>query len=107
MVGRAFSLPRPLAGVFFLGQTCRINPVYPCSLGGSMHPRFRVRVLLLAAAALPIFSLAQDAWPTYNGDFSGRRFSPLTEINASNIGSLSLAWFYRVNNIAAQRGVGN
>ena len=31
---------------------------------------------------------AIDAWPTYNGDYSGRRFSPLTEINAANVGSL-------------------
>src|SRR3954465_7873533 len=36
-----------------------------------------------------------DSWPTYNGDFSGRRFSPLTKINDRNIGSLSLAWVYR------------
>ena len=50
---------------------------------------------------------ATDTWPTYNGDYSGRRFSPLTEINAANIGSLSLAWFYRIANVGAQRGVGN
>src|SRR5882757_6873463 len=37
------------------------------------------------------------SWPTYNGDYSGRRFSPLTKINATNIGSLSLAWVYRMN----------
>jgi len=24
---------------------------------------------------------ATDAWPTYNGDYSGRRFSTLTQIN--------------------------
>jgi alcohol dehydrogenase (cytochrome c) len=38
-----------------------------------------------------------DSWPTYNGDYSGRRFSTLTKVNAQNIGSLSLAWVYRVN----------
>ena len=26
-----------------------------------------------------------DAWPTYNGDYSGRRFSTLTQINQSNV----------------------
>ena len=36
-------------------------------------------------------------WPTYNGDYSGRRYSPLTKLNASNIDSLSLAWVYRAN----------
>ena len=38
-----------------------------------------------------------DSWPTYNGDYSGRRFSPLTRISAANVGALSLAWMYRIN----------
>ena len=38
-----------------------------------------------------------DSWPTYNGDYSGRRFSTLTKVNANNIGALSLAWVYRLN----------
>ena len=35
-----------------------------------------------------------DAWPTYNGDYSGRRFSPLTQINQSTIKTLNLAWVH-------------
>ncbi len=42
-----------------------------------------------------------DSWPMYNGDYSGRRFSTLTKINDKNIGSLSLAWIYRVNTAGA------
>ena len=38
-----------------------------------------------------------DSWPTYNGDYSGRRFSTLSKINAQNIGSLSLAWVHRLD----------
>src|SRR5882757_3069903 len=38
-----------------------------------------------------------EAWPTYNGDYSGRRFSPLSQINPSNIKNLNLAWIYRAN----------
>jgi alcohol dehydrogenase (cytochrome c) len=38
-----------------------------------------------------------DTWPTYHGDYSGRRFSTLSKINATNITSLSLAWVYREN----------
>src|SRR3954453_19133258 len=38
-----------------------------------------------------------DSWPTYNGDYSGRRFSTLSKINTENIGSLSLAWVYRLD----------
>jgi acido-empty-quinoprotein group A len=39
---------------------------------------------------------AVDAWPTYNGDYSGRRFSPLKQINQSTVKSLSLAWVRRI-----------
>ena len=38
-----------------------------------------------------------DTWPMYNGDYSGRRFSPLAKINTSNVDSLSLAWVYRIS----------
>src|SRR5215475_11767939 len=63
----------------------------------------------IAALLLPIAAFTQQSgsWPTYNGDFSGRRYSPLTAINSTNIGRLSLAWFYRINAVGAQRGVGN
>ena len=37
---------------------------------------------------------APTSWPTYNGDYSGRRFSPLTKITPSNVKHLSLAWIY-------------
>jgi alcohol dehydrogenase (cytochrome c) len=48
-----------------------------------------------------------DSWPTYNGDYSGRRFSPLAEIQASNLQRLSLAWSYRITVPGgALRGVG-
>jgi acido-empty-quinoprotein group A len=47
-----------------------------------------------------------DTWPTYNGDYSGRRFSPLTKINDSNVKSLSLAWTYRVVVASAASGGG-
>lgn len=40
---------------------------------------------------------ATDTWPTYNGDYSGRRFSTLDQINASNVHSLTLAWVYRTH----------
>jgi acido-empty-quinoprotein group A len=38
---------------------------------------------------------ATDTWPTYNGDYSGARFSTLDQINAGNIASLTLAWAFR------------
>jgi acido-empty-quinoprotein group A len=38
-----------------------------------------------------------DTWPTYNGDYTGRRYSPLKQINSSNIKSLTLAWAFQAN----------
>ncbi len=38
-----------------------------------------------------------DTWSTYNGDYSGRRHSPLKQINASNVGSLTLAWVFQTH----------
>src|SRR5258706_12114373 len=47
-----------------------------------------------------------DTWPTYNGDYSGRRYSTLKQINAENIGSLAVNWMFRAN-VGPQRGIGN
>ncbi len=44
-----------------------------------------------------LFKAPTDSWPSFNGDYSGRRFSPLTSITAANVASLSLAWVYRIN----------
>src|ERR1700733_11308902 len=35
-----------------------------------------------------------DSWPTYNGDYSGRRFSQLKQINQLNVKGMTLAWIY-------------
>ena len=65
-----------------------------------------VMALLLAAVSLAsqggvppakLRNPGTDSWPTYNGDYSGRRFSTLTSITDRNVGALSLAWMYRPN----------
>ncbi len=79
---------------------------------------FRYPLLLWTLTALPALSTAQVTaadfrqsapsreWPTYNGDYSGRRFSPLTRIAPSNIGSLAVTWMHRITVTGAMRGVG-
>jgi alcohol dehydrogenase (cytochrome c) len=44
---------------------------------------------------------ATDAWPTYHGDYSGKRYSTLDQINRSNVGTLTLAWSFRALATAA------
>ena len=35
-------------------------------------------------------------WTTYNGSYSGNRYSPLDQINTSNVKDLSLAWLFPI-----------
>jgi alcohol dehydrogenase (cytochrome c) len=37
-------------------------------------------------------------WLAYNGDYSGRRFSPLAQINASNVNRLRAEWIFHAQN---------
>jgi acido-empty-quinoprotein group A len=68
-------------------------------------------LLLFSLTLWPRFVLAQgldpaallkpptDTWPTYNGDYSGARFSTLDQINAGNINSLTLAWVFQTHSV--------
>jgi alcohol dehydrogenase (cytochrome c) len=38
-----------------------------------------------------------NSWPTYNGDYSGKRFSSLRQINKENAGMLTLAWAFQTD----------
>src|SRR6266851_3145157 len=62
-----------------------------------------LRVPFVAAQGLDPAALlrpATDTWPTYNGDYSGGRFSALDQINAGNIGSLTPAWVFQTHALA-------
>jgi len=45
-----------------------------------------------------------DGWPSYSGDYTGRRYSALRQINTSNVKNLTLAWTVRLN--AGPNGAG-
>jgi len=47
-----------------------------------------------------------DDWPTYSGDYTGRRYSGLAQINQSNVKNLTLAWASRVTAGAGNTGGG-
>jgi acido-empty-quinoprotein group A len=75
------------------------------------------RFISLWLAALPMTVIGQgldpaallkqpvSQWPTYNGDYSGRRFSPLTQINSANVPGLALSWAARVTSSNAAAGI--
>jgi alcohol dehydrogenase (cytochrome c) len=71
----------------------------------------RTLLVLLSLCAMPTLIAGQsavaldpkllltplsDSWPVYSGDYSGKRFSALTEINRSTVKHLTLAWLTRV-----------
>jgi len=37
-----------------------------------------------------------ESWPSYSGDYSGKRYSSLTQVNQSNVKNLTLAWVSKV-----------
>jgi alcohol dehydrogenase (cytochrome c) len=47
----------------------------------------------------------KDQWPTYSGDYSGKRYSALNQINQSTVKNLSLAWATRVTAGTGPTGV--
>src|ERR1700760_760522 len=56
--------------------------------------------LTLAAQGLDPAALLKpptDTWPTYNGDYSGRRYSTLDHINKDNVHTLTLAWSFQTH----------
>jgi alcohol dehydrogenase (cytochrome c) len=47
-----------------------------------------------------------DSWPTYSGDYSGKRYSALTQINQSNVKNLTLGRVTRVTSGSGGGGRG-
>jgi acido-empty-quinoprotein group A len=84
-----------------------------CSRGRYSRPTFVASLIILVGfsvrtpsfraqglAPQDLLAPPADSWPTYNGDYSGRRFSRLNQLNSSNVNSLSVAWIFRANSAA-------
>lgn len=70
--------------IFFAGLVLASSQAFGQSESGGLDPK--------DVGKPPI-----DAWTTYHGDYSGRRFSTLEQINQNNVKQLGLAWVYRLN----------
>src|SRR5437899_59140 len=65
--------------------------------------------VLIAGDGLDPSSLLKplaESWLTYSGDYTGRRYSALTQIDQSNVKSLSLAWVSKLASGAGGGGFG-
>ena len=70
----------------------------------------KINTLLFLALISPVLTMGQgkgvspsellkplkESWPTYNGDYTGKRYSALTQLNTANVKNLSLAWMSRL-----------
>ena len=67
--------------------------------------------LALAACTRPAVvrnpSAAVEEWPEYGNDPGSSRYSPLSEINRSNVASLKVAWTYRTGDVSDGKGTWN
>jgi acido-empty-quinoprotein group A len=83
-----------------------------------MKPAIGVCAAILAAAAAGMSAQATRVdldpnsigkspianWPTFNGDFSGARYSTLTQIGPTNVSRLAQQWVFPITSVGAQRG---
>jgi len=68
---------------------------------GQVSPHLSTKVLIDpdGIGKAPITS-----WPTFNGDYSGERYSTLTQIGSANVNRLARQWVYKITEVGAQRG---
>jgi quinoprotein glucose dehydrogenase len=52
----------------------------------------RTTIGLLLLWALPLQAQGGQDWPVWGGDAGGQKFSPLEQVNRSNVGRLEVAW---------------
>ncbi|HSB12808.1 MAG TPA: PQQ-binding-like beta-propeller repeat protein, partial [Bryobacteraceae bacterium] len=57
-------------------------------------------VLRFLLFMVPVFSAIGQEWPYYGGDSGGTKYSPLKQINRSNVGRLKVAWTYHTGDIS-------
>ena len=79
---------------------------------GSFRKLARILLTSVACFAATV-SLAQsssnvsgsvDDWPSYGHDAGGMRYSPLTQINRTNVATLKVAWTFHVGDISDGSG---
>lgn len=82
-----------LVGGFMVGQAGRLPAASPLPAAGG----------LMADPAL--LTVGAD-WPAYGATYSARRYSPLTQINAENVGQLKRAWMIHTGDMPSAAAAG-
>ena len=67
----------------------------------SVFPQAGLHVLLDPGA---IGEVTTTSWPTFNGDYTGQRYSSATQIDAENVKRITQRWVYKITD---QMGMGD
>ncbi|RUO33289.1 pyrroloquinoline quinone-dependent dehydrogenase [Aliidiomarina soli] len=67
--------------------------------------RLTTHFLVPVALCMSVSSQAQEAvWDTFHGQLNAQKYSPLTQINVSNVDQLELAWEYHTGDVSDGSG---
>ena len=93
-------------GFRFSVLKCRIRPISISSGLRGMLGIFVISTIVVGQGLDPaqILKPLSDSWPTYSGDYSGKRYSTLNQIDQSNVKNLTLAWLARLSGGPANTG---
>jgi alcohol dehydrogenase (cytochrome c) len=65
------------------------------ALSAAMSVAFSSPLLAQELNPATILNPPADSWPSYHGDYTGKRHSRLTQITPQNVGGLGLAWAFQ------------
>jgi alcohol dehydrogenase (cytochrome c) len=78
-------------------RVIRFGGVGVCVLAGALALTGASQAQTGGLDAARLLDPPADSWPTYHGDYSGRRHSELTQITPDNVHTLTLAWAFQTN----------
>ena len=84
--------------ILCVGSLRPTNPATPVCSGPNATPT-QARTVE-TGTGIPFEDIAQPkpgTWPTYHGHLSGNRFSPLDQINSSNVHRLAPTWMFTIH----------
>jgi len=100
-LGRTDSIGLAFLGLLLLGMVAAgqaaLTTVPPAAGAASVAKSAESGAINISTSDLMKAPVTSN-WASYNGDYTGRRFSGLTQINKANVASLAAQWVFHVTN---------
>ena len=85
-----------------LGLMAALLPLAACNIKGDGGSAGGGTVASTGVTDALIAQVPEGEWLSYGRDYGEQRFSPLTQVNDSNVGQLGLAWFHDLETARGQ-----